>query len=50
MSKNIGTPPRGLGVFQEEALSRAGERLTLHELIRVGVARSEDLRLLQQVI
>ena len=35
--------------FLPEALGRAQERLSLHELIRVGVARQEDLRLLQQV-
>jgi hypothetical protein len=52
MNRSISKPPRVEnpgGGFQAEALSRAGERLTLHEIIRVGVARSEDLRLLQQV-
>ena len=42
-----GAPPPA--AFRPEALSRAQERLSLHELIRVGVARQEDLRLLQQV-
>ena len=34
--------------LEKETLERAQERLSLHELIRVGVARQEDLRLLQQ--
>ena len=42
-----GVPPPA--AFRPEALGRAQERLSLHELIRVGVARQEDLRLLQQV-
>lgn len=32
-----------------EPVQKAQERLAIHELIRVGVGREEDLRLLQNV-
>mmetsp|Transcript_20193 Transcript_20193/g.44027 ORF Transcript_20193/g.44027 Transcript_20193/m.44027 type:complete len:183 (+) Transcript_20193:82-630(+) len=35
--------------FQPEAVQKAHERLYLHELIRIGVGRQEDLKLLHSV-
>ena len=37
------------GPLHAEALQRAEERIAIHELIRLGVGRHEDLRLLQKV-